>query len=1137
MKRFFNKPIALILLALLVIVSGLGAALHSYTGPQNRTRTETGQACVYMLRYCVFKNDRWLWNAENSWSCGNQSQPWLAYPPLAGRECTSEVHKSGPNAYGYQQETVVAEITVILPPATISAQPLCSLVGQNGWCRAGAGLQLSGYEPVDGYSIFALGGTRNGVGFTLQAATATILVIEGQNNFEYWAYSTWGDTSLKGTSTLLFDSQPPSLDAWLSGTSGSNDWLKSAALHASASDPSPGSGLDSLAYTLNGGSNWASLVSPASLPDGVHSLQVRASDLAGNTSLSEQMDAKVDSLAPTLAISESGTSGSNGWYISPAQVSASADDSGSGLAALEYSLNNGAWSAYSTALILPDGSHSLNFWAEDFAGWVTQEARSIRVDTRAPNISGNISGTLGANDWYVSTVTLSASASDPEPGSGMDTFTYLLNGGPATAYSAPINLADGQHSLTLNARDQAGLESSQDMAVKVDTIPPSLQILTTLPEWVRDTVTLSGTAADAGSGLQRVEISFDNGQTWQAASGAADWSLVWDTRSVASGARTLYVKSTDMAGLSTILPLAAQVDNTPPQIQLPGAWDIWEAVTFDAHDSDSGLANAELVISDPQNRWPKRVYTYQPGHLPLSFTWDRRFADGTLAPMGSYDVSATATDRMGNTRKVSASLRILIVLPPPATSTPLGEPLATASPTATPSALATLAATSTPTNGAGSIPFGATPHLTPPHLTPDTSPLAPRATPTESAFSSWLGSLLTPTSQSPAVESPSPIEWGAGALAAAAGMSAYYLAKRREEEEAQRQAMREQVAAKNDALRAQEAQQREQAKIENYLQGKAMLEAQLAQSGLSDAEKDAIRAQAQAEGMSAGLNLTAATVAAQQARHEVDNAWLAQADKSESQRLEDYQKSPEHQAREIERLAILNWIKTGENPPSSMLDKTEDERLAMYKDAYAYQSQQASLAAWQAEQEHKKFSGYSDWEKQILQKLYKDGGPDAKHGVDFILKNRILIKIGEQFSITTDKVETPYMNMPVPVIKGDWQSMGDISGWYTKQHIVLHPNNNNYTQIPDNWALSVVIHEARHIEQGPFIAFTKDGELDAYQVGIRVFMNLEGKSFSQLDPYIQDMYSSTSGKEYGQKVKKYLPDYWKGLRLLPPYGD
>jgi hypothetical protein len=88
-----------------------------------------------------------------------------------------------------------------------------------------------------------------------------------------------------------------------------------------------------------------------------------------------------------------------------------------------------------------------------------------------------------------------------------------------------------------------------------------------------------------------------------------------------------------------------------------------------------------------------------------------------------------------------------------------------------------------------------------------------------------------------------------------AGMSAYYLSKRREEEEAQRQAMREQVAAKNDALRAKEAQMREQAKIQNYLQGKAMLEAQLASSALSQEAKNAIREYGQAKGMGAGLNL------------------------------------------------------------------------------------------------------------------------------------------------------------------------------------------------------------------------------------------------------------------------------------------
>jgi hypothetical protein len=136
-------------------------------------------------------------------------------------------------------------------------------------------------------------------------------------------------------------------------------------------------------------------------------------------------------------------------------------------------------------------------------------------------------------------------------------------------------------------------------------------------------------------------------------------------------------------------------------------------------------------------------------------------------------------------------------------------------------------------------------------------------------------------------------------------MSAYYLSKRQEEEEAQRQAMREQVAAKNDALRAQEAQQREQAKIENYQQGKAMLNAALANSGLSEAEKDAIRAQAQAQGMSAGLGLTAATVAAhQQAKREADIAWLEKAEETEQDRHAKHVNSDEYKAYQA---GLLAW--------------------------------------------------------------------------------------------------------------------------------------------------------------------------------------------------------------------------------------
>jgi hypothetical protein len=123
---------------------------------------------------------------------------------------------------------------------------------------------------------------------------------------------------------------------------------------------------------------------------------------------------------------------------------------------------------------------------------------------------------------------------------------------------------------------------------------------------------------------------------------------------------------------------------------------------------------------------------------------------------------------------------------------------------------------------------------------------------------------------------------------------------------------------------------------------------------------------------------------------------------------------------------------------------------------------------------------------------------------------------------------------------GNWQTLGDVAGWYEgDDYIVLDPDHNTYGKMPDNWSLATIVHETLHVEQGGFFwgASTKDSELKGYQVGVRTFMNVEGKTFSQLDVSMQDMYSSTSGWNYGQKVKNYLPGYWWGLRLLPPYSQ
>jgi photosystem II stability/assembly factor-like uncharacterized protein len=78
-------------------------------------------------------------------------------------------------------------------------------------------------------------------------------------------------------------------------------------------------------------------------------------------------------------------------------------------------------------------------------------------------------------------------------------------------------------------------------------------------------ITVTGTASEGqGYGLQKVEVSTDNGATWQLASGTANWSYFW---SPANGLYTIKVRATDNNG--RVEPVATNgisvaIDRTAP---------------------------------------------------------------------------------------------------------------------------------------------------------------------------------------------------------------------------------------------------------------------------------------------------------------------------------------------------------------------------------------------------------------------------------------------------------------------------------------------------------------------------------------------------------------------------------------------
>jgi len=110
----------------------------------------------------------------------------------------------------------IKEVTIVLPEATISSDLQgCTLV--DGWCTDTPTLHLVGTEPVTGETITLIEGTRNGEPFACPGAVCDVPLVQGGNQFSFWALSSWGDSSQMGTLSAQVDSKGPTVripDSW-----------------------------------------------------------------------------------------------------------------------------------------------------------------------------------------------------------------------------------------------------------------------------------------------------------------------------------------------------------------------------------------------------------------------------------------------------------------------------------------------------------------------------------------------------------------------------------------------------------------------------------------------------------------------------------------------------------------------------------------------------------------------------------------------------------------------------------------------------------------------------------------------------------------------------------------------------------
>ncbi len=391
-------------------------------------------------------------------------------------------------------------------------------------------------ESADTYTCTVDGVVKATISGSTAWAHMSLSIASGSHKVD-WTYTKSGSSSRYDDCAYLDkvqvgsgasgagDTTPPTSSLSTSGTQGSSGWyISSVTASITVSDSSS---ISSTNYRVNGGS-WQIYTGPFTVSsDGSTTVEYYSKDSVGNTEGIKSSSVRIDRQAPSTS---SGVSG----YT----VTLSSTDTNSGVASVNYRIGStGTWIKYTGPFVAGQAGQSpvVYYYAVDKAG-NSETIRSKQIgttDSVAPSTSASLSGTLGKNGWYVSSVNVKLSATD---NLAVKTTYYRWQGSTywSTYLTSFTTTLEGSRVLEYYSVDSIGnVEAIKLVTVKIDKVSPSTSISIS-----GSTVTL--TAVDYRSGVSSTQYRVDGGV----------WTTYTRPFTVVSYsvARTVEYRATDIAG-------------------------------------------------------------------------------------------------------------------------------------------------------------------------------------------------------------------------------------------------------------------------------------------------------------------------------------------------------------------------------------------------------------------------------------------------------------------------------------------------------------------------------------------------------------------------------------------------------------
>ncbi|HGG6859286.1 TPA: non-fimbrial adhesin SiiE [Salmonella enterica subsp. enterica serovar Mbandaka] len=452
--------------------------------------------------------------------------------------------------------------------------------------------------------------------------------------------------------------------------------------------------VNSVQLSLDGGINWvnATLTSdgvweyiwPTELVENTYTLTVKATDVAGNTA-TETLNFTIDTTlsTPTITLDsadDSGTANDNKTNVkTPGFIIGGIDSDVTQVVVqvmrdghseeVELTQTNGQW-RFVPGSAWTDGDYTLTVTVKDEAGNIRHSAPlTVTIDTQIAidhielvNDSGipNDNLTNNVRPQFQVTVPTDVNVVRLSIDGGKTWFNATQSSTSGVwDYTWLTDVANGSHTLTVEATDAAGNKATQNLEFNIDTLlsEPTIALDSTddsgtkgdnLTNVNKPTFILGNIDADA----RYVTVEVQHGGTKEVLTATKGATGIWSvtpTGMWADGSHTLTVRVEDDAGnVKYSSPLTVTVDTqiTIDDIELVNdSGTKGDNLTNDANPhfriTVPGDVNEVSLSIDGGVTWVKAMQSSKSG--VWNYTWPKTLADD------DYTLTVKATDNAGNT--------------------------------------------------------------------------------------------------------------------------------------------------------------------------------------------------------------------------------------------------------------------------------------------------------------------------------------------------------------------------------------------------------------------------------------------------------------------------------------------------------